>query len=84
MKPLLVELSHFSARQIAAELNRRGINSAAGGQESFKTELRRGFSFQHRARATAAHRPPPAEPSAMQGAPLLPEGASAFSPSGYP
>jgi DNA invertase Pin-like site-specific DNA recombinase len=38
MKPILMELSHLpSARQIAAELNRRGIKSATGGQWSSKT-----------------------------------------------
>ena len=41
MKPILVELSHLpSARQIAAELNRRGIKSAAGGEWSSKTVSR--------------------------------------------
>ena len=38
MKPILTELAHLpSARQIAAELNRRGIKSATGGQWSSKT-----------------------------------------------
>ena len=38
MKPVLTELAHLpSARQIAAELNRRGIKSATGGQWSSKT-----------------------------------------------
>jgi Recombinase len=38
MKPILTELAHLpSARQIAAELNRRGIMSATGGQWSSKT-----------------------------------------------
>jgi DNA invertase Pin-like site-specific DNA recombinase len=38
MKPVLIELAHLpSARQIAAELNRRGIKSATGGQWSSKT-----------------------------------------------
>jgi DNA invertase Pin-like site-specific DNA recombinase len=41
MKPVLVELSHLpSARKIAAELNRRGIKSATGGQWSSKTVVR--------------------------------------------
>ena len=41
MKPVLMELSHLpSARQIAAELNRRGIKSATGGQWSSKTVVR--------------------------------------------
>jgi Recombinase len=41
MKPILIELSHLpSARQIAAELNRRGIKSATGGQWSSKTVVR--------------------------------------------
>ena len=41
MKPILMELSHLpSARQIAAELNRRGIKSATGGQWSSKTVVR--------------------------------------------
>ena len=38
MRPTLVELAHLpSARQIAAELNRRGIKSATGGEWSSKT-----------------------------------------------
>src|SRR5262249_27421300 len=38
MKPVLIELGHLtSTRQIAAELNRRGIKSATGGQWSSKT-----------------------------------------------
>jgi hypothetical protein len=38
MGPILAELAHLpSARQIAAELNRRGIKSATGGQWSSKT-----------------------------------------------
>ena len=38
MKPILTKLAHLpSARQIAAELNRRGIKSATGGQWSSKT-----------------------------------------------
>ena len=41
MKPILMELSNLpSARQIAAELNRRGIKSATGGQWSSKTVSR--------------------------------------------
>jgi hypothetical protein len=41
MKPILMELSHLpSARQLAAELNRRGIKSATGGQWSSKTVVR--------------------------------------------
>ena len=41
MRPILAELAHLpSARQIAAELNRRGINSATGGQWSSKTVVR--------------------------------------------
>jgi DNA invertase Pin-like site-specific DNA recombinase len=41
MKPILIELSHLpSARKIAAELNRRGITSATGGQWSSKTVVR--------------------------------------------
>jgi DNA invertase Pin-like site-specific DNA recombinase len=41
MKPILTELAHLpSARQIAAELNRRGIKSATGGQWSSKTVCR--------------------------------------------
>jgi DNA invertase Pin-like site-specific DNA recombinase len=41
MKPILMELSQLpSARQIAAELNRRGIESATGGQWSSKTVSR--------------------------------------------
>ena len=41
MKPILMELAHLaSARQIAAELNRRGIKSATGGQWSSKTVTR--------------------------------------------
>jgi DNA invertase Pin-like site-specific DNA recombinase len=41
MKPILMELSHLpSARQIAAELNWRGIKSATGGQWSSKTVVR--------------------------------------------
>lgn len=41
MKPILMELSHLpSARQIAAELNQRGIKSATGGQWSSKTVVR--------------------------------------------
>jgi hypothetical protein len=36
-----MELAHLpSARQIAAELNRRGIKSATGGQWSSKTIVR--------------------------------------------
>src|SRR4029077_2813615 len=38
MKPILTELAHLpSSRQIAAELNRRGIKSTTGGQWSSKT-----------------------------------------------
>jgi Recombinase len=41
MRPILAELAHLpSARQIAAELNRRGIKSATGGQWSSKTVTR--------------------------------------------
>jgi hypothetical protein len=41
MGPILAELAHLpSARQIAAELNRRGIKSATGGQWSSKTVTR--------------------------------------------
>jgi hypothetical protein len=41
MRPILTELSDLpSARQIAAELNRRGIKSATGGQWSSKTVVR--------------------------------------------
>jgi DNA invertase Pin-like site-specific DNA recombinase len=41
MQPILMELAHLpSARQIAAELNRRGIKSATGGQWSSKTIVR--------------------------------------------
>jgi DNA invertase Pin-like site-specific DNA recombinase len=41
MRPVLLELSHLpSARQMAAELNRRGIKSATGGQWSSKTVTR--------------------------------------------
>jgi DNA invertase Pin-like site-specific DNA recombinase len=41
MKPILMELSSLpSARQIAAELNRRGIRSATGGEWSSKTVTR--------------------------------------------
>jgi hypothetical protein len=41
MRPTLVELAHLpSARQIAVELNRRGIKSATGGQWSSKTVTR--------------------------------------------
>jgi DNA invertase Pin-like site-specific DNA recombinase len=41
MKPILMELAHLpSARQIAADLNRRGIKSATGGQWSSKTVVR--------------------------------------------
>jgi len=41
MKPILTELSHLpSARQIAAELNRRGIKSATGRGWSSKTVAR--------------------------------------------
>ena len=41
MKPILIELSHLpSGRQIAAELNRRGIKSATGGEWSSKTVVR--------------------------------------------
>jgi hypothetical protein len=38
MRPTLVELARLpSARQTAAELNRRGIKSATGGEWSSKT-----------------------------------------------
>jgi DNA invertase Pin-like site-specific DNA recombinase len=38
MRPILIELAHLpSARQIAGELNRRGIKSATGGEWSAKT-----------------------------------------------
>jgi hypothetical protein len=41
MRPILAELAHLpSARQIAAELNRRGIKSATGGQWFSKTVTR--------------------------------------------
>ena len=41
MRPTLVELAHLpSARQIAAELNRRGIKSATGAEWSSKTVSR--------------------------------------------
>ena len=41
MRPILAELTHLpSARQIAVELNRRGIKSATGGQWSSKTVTR--------------------------------------------
>jgi DNA invertase Pin-like site-specific DNA recombinase len=41
MQPILIELSHLSsARQIAAELNRRGVKSATGGHWSSKTVVR--------------------------------------------
>lgn len=41
MKPILAELSHLpSARQIADELNRRGVRSATGGEWSSKTVVR--------------------------------------------
>lgn len=41
MRPILAELAHLpSARQVAAELNRRGIKSATGGQWSSKTITR--------------------------------------------
>jgi DNA invertase Pin-like site-specific DNA recombinase len=41
MRPILAELAHLpSARQIAAELNRRGIKSATSGQWSSKTVVR--------------------------------------------
>ena len=41
MRPILIEMLHLpSARQIAAELNRRGIKSATGGQWSSKTVTR--------------------------------------------
>jgi hypothetical protein len=41
MKPMLIELSHLpSARQIAAELNRRGVESATGRDWSSKTVVR--------------------------------------------
>jgi hypothetical protein len=37
MRPILTEAHLRSARQIAAELNRRGIKSATGGEWSSKT-----------------------------------------------
>jgi hypothetical protein len=41
MKPMLVDLTHLrSGRQIAAELNRRGIKSASGKEWSSKTVCR--------------------------------------------
>jgi DNA invertase Pin-like site-specific DNA recombinase len=41
MKPILMDLADLpSARQIAAELNKRGIKSATGGQWSSKTVVR--------------------------------------------
>ena len=41
MQPIQAELANLpSARQIAAELNRRGIKSATGGQWSSKTVTR--------------------------------------------
>jgi Recombinase len=41
MRPIQAELANLpSARQIAAELNRRGIKSATGGQWSSKTVTR--------------------------------------------
>ena len=41
MRPVLIELAYLpSARQVAAELNRRGIKSATGGQWSSKTVAR--------------------------------------------
>src|ERR1700723_2371964 len=70
MKPILAELAHLpSARQIAAELNRRGIKSATGGQWSSKTVGRRAAfsSLLHRIGGARGHKNPERMETAPKG-----------------
>jgi Recombinase len=54
MRPILEELAHLpSARQIAAELNRRRIKSATGGQWSSKAVTRLRATYQQQLIASA-------------------------------